>query len=84
MGPRPTAHHAEAPKSPMSNEIAGQGMYDRRVVERNIKKGVITREGYEQFVKSLVDVGDNAEEIAARMGEEEGADGAEEDGGDEG
>lgn len=68
----------------MSNDIAGQGMYDRRVVERNIKKGIITREGYDQFVKALVDVGDNAEEIAARMGEDDGADGMEEDDGDEG
>ena len=68
----------------MSNDIAGQGMYDRRVVERNIKKGIVTREGYDQFVKALVDVGDNAEEIAARMGEDDGADETEEDDGDEG
>jgi hypothetical protein len=33
-------------------------LYDRRTVERNIKKGLITRKDYEKHLKSLADVGD--------------------------
>jgi hypothetical protein len=32
--------------------------YDRRTVERNIKKGLITRKDYEKHLKSLDDVAD--------------------------
>jgi hypothetical protein len=32
--------------------------YDRRTVERNIKKGIITRKDYEKHLKSLEDVAD--------------------------
>jgi hypothetical protein len=31
-------------------------LFDRRVVERNIKKGLITRKDYEKHLKSLADV----------------------------
>ena len=30
-------------------------LYDRRTIERNIKKGLITRKDYEKFLKSLED-----------------------------
>jgi hypothetical protein len=30
-------------------------LYDRRTIERNIKKGLITRKDYEKFLKSLDD-----------------------------
>ncbi len=30
-------------------------LFDRRIVERNIKRGVITRKDYEKFLKSLDD-----------------------------
>ena len=33
-------------------------LYDRRTVERNIKKGVLTRKDFEKHLKSLDDVGE--------------------------
>lgn len=33
-------------------------LYDKRTVERNIKKGLITRKDYEKHMKSLEDVAD--------------------------
>ena len=33
-------------------------LYDKRTVERNIKKGLITRKDYEKFLKGLDDVSD--------------------------
>jgi len=33
-------------------------LYDRRTVERNIKKGLLTRKDYEKHLKSLDDVGE--------------------------
>ncbi len=32
---------------------------DRRVVERNIKKGLVTRKDYDKFLKSLPDCREN-------------------------
>lgn len=46
-------------------------LLDRRVVERNIRKGIVTREEYEAFLKALPDATDNSELIAAKLGEEE-------------
>ena len=34
-------------------------LFDRRIVERNIKRGLITRKDYEKFLKSRPDVSDN-------------------------
>jgi hypothetical protein len=34
-------------------------LFDLRTVERNIKRGLITRKDYERFLKSLRDAGDN-------------------------
>jgi hypothetical protein len=48
-------------------------LLDRRIVERNIRKGVVTREEYERHLQTLPDVGANAELIAARLGEREEA-----------
>jgi len=33
-------------------------LFDRRIVERNIKRGLITRKDYEKFLKSLSDSAD--------------------------
>jgi hypothetical protein len=33
-------------------------LFDRRTVERNIKKGILTRKDYEKHLKSLDDVAD--------------------------
>ena len=45
-------------------------LYDRRTIERNIKKGLITRKDYEKFLKSLEDakekgvIGEEAPDLA--------------------
>lgn len=46
-------------------------LLDRRVVERNIRKGIVTREEYEAFLRQLGDSSDNAEAVSARLGEDE-------------
>jgi hypothetical protein len=33
-------------------------LFDRRIVERNIKRGLVTRKDYEKFLKSLPDASD--------------------------
>jgi hypothetical protein len=44
----------------MTREEASQDpvLFDRRIVERNIKRGLITRKDYEKFLKSLSDSAD--------------------------
>lgn len=42
-------------------------LFDKRTVERNIKKGLITRKDYEKFLKSLDDISDKG---AYGVGEE--------------
>jgi hypothetical protein len=34
-------------------------LFDLRTIERNIKRGLITRKEYERFLKSLPDAADN-------------------------
>ena len=46
-------------------------LLDRRVVERNIRKGIVTREEYDTFLRELGDASENAESITARLGEED-------------
>ena len=41
-------------------------LYDKRTVERNIKKGLITRKDYEKHMKSLEDVADKGSSAARR------------------
>jgi hypothetical protein len=45
--------------SSRDEEVKNPRLFDRRVVERNIKKGLITRKDYEKHLKSLADVGGN-------------------------
>ena len=33
-------------------------LFDRRIVERNIKRGLITRKDYDKYLKSLTDAAD--------------------------
>jgi len=54
-----------------SSETKPQRTHDVRTIERNIKKGNITRKDYEKYLKSLPDV---TEKVAPP--EEEGADDA--------
>ena len=64
-------------------------LFDRRVVERNIEKGLVTREEYEDYLEGLDDTEDNAETIEAEFeaglfeDDEEEAEDAEEDDDDE-
>ncbi len=37
-------------------EAPPSALFDRRIVERNIKRGLTTRKDYEKYLKSLVDV----------------------------
>ena len=42
-------------------------IFDSRVVERNIKAGVISREDYEKYLSSLEDCADLADETETQM-----------------
>jgi hypothetical protein len=39
-------------------DVKAARIYDRRTVERNIKKGLLTRKDYDKYLKSLDDVAD--------------------------
>jgi len=41
-------------------EVKDVRLFDIRVVERNIKRGIITRKEYERFLKALGDAGEKA------------------------
>ena len=43
-------------------------LFDRRVVERNIRKGVVTRDEYGEWLNKLTDVAPNSELIRATLG----------------
>ena len=47
-------------KPTMSREAEAKNLrlYDRRTIERNIKKGLITRKDYDKFLKALGDAKD--------------------------
>ena len=45
--------------SSRDEDVKNPRLFDRRVVERNIKKGLITRKDYDKHLKSLADVGAN-------------------------
>ena len=40
------------------DDVKTSRLYDRRTVDRNIKKGLLTRKDYEKHLKSLDDVAD--------------------------
>ncbi|MGM0555294.1 MAG: hypothetical protein ACQEVA_02850 [Myxococcota bacterium] len=42
-------------------------LFDTRVVERNIDKGLVTRKEYEEYLEGLDDVEDRAEVIEAEF-----------------
>ena len=46
-------------------------LVDRRVVERNIRKGIIGRDEYQSFLDGLKDVSANVELVRAKLGVEE-------------
>jgi len=45
--------------SSRDEDVKNPRLFDRRVVERNIKKGLVTRKDYEKHLKSLNDVAGN-------------------------
>ncbi|HET6280048.1 MAG TPA: hypothetical protein VFH73_03750 [Polyangia bacterium] len=61
----------------MSRDVDAKNarLFDRRTVERNIKKGLITRKDYEKYMKAL----DDAADKSTQGGEHIGADGAEDE-----
>ena len=44
-------------------------LFDRRVVERNIRKGVVSKEEYSEWLGKLTDAAPNSEVIRATLGE---------------
>ena len=58
-------------------------LLDRRIVERNIRKGVVTREDYDRHLQALPDVAANAEIISARLGHQDADDDGDGDDGDD-
>ena len=73
----------------MRKEPISPMIVDKRVVERNIKKGLLSREDFDKHLSALPDVADQAETVQARLGEEpdddeDDVDDVEEDGDDEG
>jgi hypothetical protein len=40
-------------------EVKNARLFDRRIVERNIKKGLVARKDYDKYLKSLADVAVN-------------------------
>lgn len=54
--------------------------FDKRIIERNIRKGLVKREDYDKHVAALRDVADQAELIEARLSDDdEGDDAANDD-----
>jgi hypothetical protein len=49
-------------------------LLDKRVIERNIKKGLVSRETFEKHLTALPDVADQAETIQARLGDDDDLD----------
>lgn len=47
----------------MAKSEFDERLFDQRVVERNIRAGLITRKDYEKYLKSLDDDEDNALEV---------------------
>jgi len=54
-------------------------LYDKRTVERNIKKGLVTRKDYEKYLKTLDDVTEKGAYGAAEIREEPDDDTAEDE-----
>lgn len=43
------------PDMSSDDDVKNPLLFDKRIVERNIKKGLITRKDYDKFLKSLAD-----------------------------
>ena len=47
----------------MAKSEFDERLFDRRVVEKNLRAGLITQKDYERFLKSLDDDAENAMEV---------------------
>ena len=56
--------------SSRDEDVKNPRLFDRRVVERNIKKGLITRKDYEKHLKSLTDMAGNIASDDERIDED--------------
>jgi hypothetical protein len=50
----------------MSDQI-NEILFDKRVVERNITRGLVTREDYEKYLSSLEDSAEHSIEVEAQF-----------------
>ena len=48
-------------------KISGTMLLDKRIVDRHIDQGLISREDYQAHLKSLEDVGEKAVELNAEL-----------------
>jgi hypothetical protein len=67
----------------MAKEASNPMLFDKRVVERNINKGLINRDEYEKRLGALADMAEQAETIQARLGEEDEPEAAEDEAAEE-
>ncbi len=47
--------------------IRGEMLYDRRIVDRNIRRGLISRKDYQQHLEDLHDLQQEAVEVEATI-----------------
>ena len=52
----------------MASKEFDEHLYDRRVVQKNIKSGLVTLKDYERYLKSLDDDEDGSASIVATLG----------------
>jgi hypothetical protein len=50
-------------------------LFDRRIVERNIKRGLTTRKDYDKYLKSLADAADKVKSPDEEMPTDDGPEG---------
>ena len=51
-----------------------EDLFDQRTVEKNIRRGLVTRKQYDTYLKQLADASDNAEYISIEDPEDDGDD----------
>jgi hypothetical protein len=53
-------------------------LYDKRIIERNVRKGLLQRKDYDKYLKELPDVADNMQVVELDESGGGGDDGADE------
>ena len=56
-----------------------KNQFDTRLLERNFRKGLITREEYDTYLSQLEDCSDNAELVSVTLGTDDAEDSQEEE-----